>query len=128
MPSLKSPLLIALALLLSIALAPLTYAQQNLLFNPGFEQFGEFGRYAASLGDPDFNFAEGWAGWRSLTPRTESWQNINPLAYPHSGDFKLSGGYSQEIGRSGGTFTAAAYQVVNDIPNGTTLRASVRVI
>ncbi|XWX03473.1 LysM peptidoglycan-binding domain-containing protein [Aggregatilineales bacterium SYSU G02658] len=127
MPSLKSPLLIALALLLSIAFAPLTHAQQNLLFNPGFEQFGEFGRYAASLGDPDFNFAEGWAGWRSLTPRTESWQNINPLAYPHSGGFKLSGGYSQEIGRSGGTFTAAAYQVVNDIPNGTTLRASVRV-
>ncbi len=127
MPRPTNTLLLALVLLLSTVLVPLTHAQQNLLVNPGFEQFGEFGRYTASLGDPDFNFAEGWAGWRALTPRTESWQNINPLAYPHSGDFKLSGGFSQEIGRSGGTFTAAAYQVVNDLPNGTTLRASVRV-
>lgn len=127
MPRPKTPLLIALVLLLSMAIAPLTHAQDNLLINPGFEQFNGFGRYTASLGDPDFNFAEGWAGWRSLTPRNESWQNINPLAYPHSGDFKLGGGFSQEIGRSGGTFTAAAYQVVNNIPNGTTLRASVRV-
>jgi LysM repeat protein len=40
---------------------------------------------------------------------------------------KYEGDASQNIGRGSGTFTAAAYQIVNDIPEGTTLHFSVWV-
>jgi LysM repeat protein len=101
---------------------------QNLLVNPSFEQGGDFPPYTASMGDPNFNFAQGWAGWLTQTPRNFDWQNVKIDAYPHSGQYKVSGNYSQDMGRSGGTFTAAAYQIVNGIANGTTLQATAKVL
>jgi LysM repeat protein len=115
---------LSLSLMFSMSLSAQT---QNLLVNPSFEQFGDFGRYAAAQGDPEFNFAEGWSGWQTQTPRNFEWQNVKVLAFPHSGSFKVSGNYSQDIGRSGGTWTAAAYQIVNNIANGTKLQATAKV-
>lgn len=107
-----------------LCLAP-TFAQSNLLANAGFEQGAEFGVYQAVANDPNFNVAPGWSGWITFTPRNESWQNVSVFAFPHPGQFKRSGGFSQDIGRSGGTFTASIFQTVANIPAGTTLRASV---
>jgi LysM repeat protein len=115
---------ISLGLMFTVSLSAQT---QNLLVNPSFEQFGDFGRYVAAQGDPEFNFAEGWSGWQTQTPRNFEWQNVKVLAFPHSGSFKVSGSYSQDIGRSGGTWTAAAYQIVNNIANGTKLQATAKV-
>jgi LysM repeat protein len=123
---LLTTLTMGLLVLLALSL-PLTAQTTNLLVNPSFEQGGEFASYQASLGDPEFNFAQGWGGWFTQTPRVESWQNIKPFAYPHPGSLKVSGNFSQDIARGGGTFTAAAFQIVNNIPEGTKLQATVKV-
>ena len=121
-----------LMLLLVFVMIPfsitLTAQSQNLLVNPSFEQGGDFPPYTASMGDPNFNFAQGWAGWLTQTPRNFDWQNVKIDAYPHSGQYKVSGNYSQDMGRAGGTFTAAAYQIVSNIPNGTKLQATAKVL
>jgi hypothetical protein len=118
---------IIIVLVLSLlALAPLNAQSTNLLFNPGFEQGGEFSAYQSSLGDPEFNFAQGWAGWITFTPRNFDWQNIRTFAFPHNGNFKTEGNNSQNVGRAGGTYTVAAYQTVNNINNGTQLQATVK--
>lgn len=106
--------------------APQVQAQTNLLQNPDFENAGEYRR---STIDPraDFAFANGWDGWETNSPSTESWMNIDAIAFPHDGSFKYNGSVSQNIGRGDATFTAAVYQVVNNIPEGTTLRASAWV-
>lgn len=117
---------LVLLALFAIALVPNTQAQANLLENPGFNNSGS---YQASRQFPrgDFNFAPGWDGWQTNSPSVESWQNINPIAFPHTGSFKREGDASQNIGRGDATFTAAAFQVVGDIAEGTTLRANVWV-
>lgn len=96
-------------------------AQQNLLENPGFE-----GSYV-SAGRFDFTFAPGWSGWYTNSPSTESWMNVDPIAYPHPGQFVRAGTFSQDMGRGGGTFTGAIYQVVPNVAEGTTLRFSADV-
>lgn len=101
----------------------------NLLTNPSFEQGDEFGGpYRAQGGDPFFNFAPGWSGWITFSPRNYDWQNVRADAYPNSRpEPVVSGNFAQNVSRSGGTFTAAAYQEVSNIAEGTALRASVKV-
>lgn len=96
-------------------------AQTNLLQNGGFENAGQYQR-ASAFGRADFTFASGWDGWHASSPRSESWMNLDPIAFPHSGSSRHNGLVSQNIGRGSATFTAAAFQVVNNIPEGTKLR------
>lgn len=105
---------------------PAAQAQDNLLQNGGFENGGPFGNYQ-TFGRADFAIARPWVGWYTNSPRTESWMNEDPIAFPHSASFKREANFSQNLGRGFATFTAGVYQVVNDIPEGTTLRASVWV-
>lgn len=102
-----------------VGLFPAT-AQGNLLQNPGFDNSGS---YRASGGTENFNFAPGWNGWWTNSPSTTEWMNIKPDGYPQT-NIKRGGDAAQEIGRGGGTFTAAAYQVVNGIQEGTALTAT----
>ena len=96
-------------------------AQSNLLNDPGFE--GDY----TGRGRPDFNIPSAWGGWYTETPRTESWMNVPPLAFPHTASFKREGGKSLHIARGSGTFTASVFQIVPNIQPGTVLRASVWV-
>ncbi|MCA9888136.1 MAG: LysM peptidoglycan-binding domain-containing protein [Anaerolineae bacterium] len=98
-------------------------AQTNLLENPSFERGGEYHQVSASEEDGTiFNVAPAWNGWIALTPKTEVWMNEPPNGYPHSGSYKRSGNFSQDISRGFGTFTASVFQTVPNIPEGTTLR------
>ena len=112
-------------LLFTLAAAFPIQAQSNLLTNPGFENVPNY----VPFGRNDFTIAPGWGGWWTPAPRTESWMNIEPIAFPESrGDFRRDGAFSQNIGRGQGTFTAALYQTVPNIAPGTTLRFSVDVL
>jgi hypothetical protein len=113
-----------MVLFISILPIPNTQAQDNLLQNPGFENTDQ--GYAQAYGRFDFTIARGWNGWYTQSPKIYDWMNIEPNAFPHSGQYKIEG-FSQEIARGGGTFTAAVYQQVPNIPEGTTLRASAYV-
>ncbi len=97
-------------------------AQENLLTNPGFENAGQYVDQRPAGSSYALAMAPGWQGWFTKQPSTADWMNIDPIAYPHTAEFTHEGNTSQNIGRGGGTFTAAAYQIVNDIPEGTTLR------
>lgn len=97
-------------------------AQENLLTNPGFET-----DYSGRMGRGDFNFAAGWDGWFTDAPHTEAWMNVPPTGYPHSGPFRRSGTNAQSIAKGGGTFTAAAFQRVQNIPEGAVVRGSAWV-
>ena len=120
-------LLALLGLVITINIhAPEVQAQTNLLQNGGFEQPGSYTRSSVDS-RTDFNFAPGWDGWETNSPSTESWMNIDSIAFPHTGSFKYAGGTSQNIGRGDATFTAAAFQIVPNIAEGTTLRASAWV-
>lgn len=94
-------------------------AQENLLVDPGFD-----GQYRPS-GRSDYNFPPPWQGWWTNSPSTESWMNVDPLAFPHSASSKRSGTFSLHMNRGFGTFTGAAWQEVTNIAPGTRLRASV---
>lgn len=96
-------------------------AQDNLLSNAGFE-YNYSGR-----GRGDFNFAENWGGWFTESPRSEGWMNLPPNAFPHTSYYKYSGTTAQSISKGGGTFTAAAYQEVGNIPAGAIVRGSAFV-
>lgn len=97
-------------------------AQQNLLVNAGFES-----DYSGRAGRGDFNFPSGWDGWWTDAPSTEAWMNVPPTGYPHSGPFRRSGANAQSIAKGGGSFTAAAIQIVDNIPAGAQLQGSVWV-
>lgn len=120
-------LLVMLLLMVGFMPANPSAAQDNLLQNPGFNDAGSYRDQRPNGSTYPFAFAPGWNGWQTLSPRTQSWQNIEPIAFPHSADNRYEGNASQNIGRGGGTFTAAAYQIVNNIPEGTTLNFSVWV-
>ncbi|MGB1286745.1 MAG: LysM peptidoglycan-binding domain-containing protein [Aggregatilineales bacterium] len=110
--------LILMAVLLSLPAG----AQDNILTNGGFE-----GNYSAdSTGVPELNFAPGWRGWWTETPKTAVWQNERPNGYPHTGSTKRSGNRSQNVGRGFATFTAAASQTIQVNP-GDRLRGSAWV-
>lgn len=119
----------ALMFLLLVALMPqpglLAQDGDNLLENGSFDGPGS---YRPVNFKSDFTFAAGWSGWYTNNPSTESWMNLDPIAYPHTADFRYDGNASQNIGRGDATFTAAAYQIVNGIAEGTTLRASAWVL
>jgi LysM repeat protein len=113
--------------LLVSSLVPVS-AQTNLLQNPGFNGSGQYldmvqvGVTLPRIENQAFSFAPGWFGWYTNAPRTETWMNIDPIAFPHTGGTKQEGDASQNVGRGDGTFTAAAYQTINNIADGTTLR------
>jgi LysM repeat protein len=122
--------LLLVTLLLIVAITP-TAAQtttNNLLENPDFNGAGNYRDQRPAGSTYPFAFAPGWGGWQTLSPRTASWMNIEPIAFPHTASRKYDkGDASQNIGRGSGTFTAAAHQTVNNIAEGTTLRFSVWV-
>lgn len=123
---------IGIILLLLLVLHVLTITNDaqtddtNLLENPGFNDPGQY-RPATDFPRFDFNFASGWQGWYTNEPSTEPWMNINPVAYPHTGNIKRDGNAAQQIGRGDATFTAAAYQIVQSLNTPSTLRASAWV-
>ncbi len=98
-------------------------AQENLLTSPGFET-----NYSGRTGRGDFNFPAGWDGWYTEAPRSEAWMNQPPNAFPHTSFFKYSGTSALSISKGGGTFTAAAFQEVSDIPAGAIVRGSAFVL
>lgn len=90
-------------------------AQTNLLVNPNFESpYGGIGT------------ANGWDGGSVKTPHTETWMNIDAIFTAQRATV-YEGTLSQEMGRSGGTFTAAVWQKVDNIQAGTRLRFNVWV-
>lgn len=91
-------------------------AQTNLLQNGTFD-----GTYHG------MGTAPNWEGWYTNSPQTQGWMNVNPNFYPHTGSLKRGGSASQNIGRDGGTFTAAVWQRVDNMPEGTALTASAWV-
>jgi len=111
--------------IVSIMPRPAVEAQDNLLTNGSFDGPGS---YSPVNFKSDFTFAQGWSGWFTTSPSTESWMNQSPIAYPHTADFKYDGNASQNIGRGDATFTAAAFQIVDGIAEGTTLEASAWVL
>ncbi len=135
-------------LALSITIAPQkARAQTNLLTDPGFESTAVWKNVTSAADDSaSFNVAPAWNGWLTTTG-SETWQNVIPNGYPHSKRFEgepfvRSGNRSQNIGRGGGTFTAAVYQtvaveeganvigsayVVMDIPAGANSQARVGI-
>lgn len=99
-----------------------TTAQENLLQNPGFNQSGNYVDQRPSGSEYPFAIAPGWNGWQTLSPSTESWMNIEPIAFPHTAAFKREGDASQNIGRGDATFTAAVYQTIGGVAEGSTYR------
>jgi LysM repeat protein len=121
-------LLLVTLLLITITPATAQTTTNNLLENPDFNGAGNYRDQRPNGSTYPFAFAPGWGGWQTLSPRTASWMNIEPIAFPHTASRKYDkGDASQNIGRGSGTFTAAAHQTVNNIAEGTTLRFSVWV-
>ncbi|MGJ3239440.1 MAG: LysM peptidoglycan-binding domain-containing protein [Anaerolineae bacterium] len=120
---LKRNLTIVLILMMALWMTSTSTAQDNLLQNPGFNQSGNY----RPSGSQQLAVASGWNGWRTLTPSTASWMNIEPIGFPHTAEFKREGDASQNIGRGDATFTAAVYQTVGGVSEGDTYRFSVWV-
>lgn len=102
-------------ILVSVIIFPVQ-AQTNLLQN------GEFDGIYHGAGTAAY-----WESWSTNQPKTEAWMNIEPFFFPNTGQIKRSGDASQTIVRDGGTFTAAVWQRVDNIPQGTALRATAWV-
>lgn len=88
---------------------PAVFAQDNALRDPGFE-----GTYTGR-GRPDLNIPADWGLWISESPRTETWMNLAPVAFPHRGPDPSphSGTLALNFNKGYATFTAAVYQQVN---------------
>ncbi len=75
-------------------------------------------------GGADFNFPEAWQALAITSPQNEVWQNVRPVAFPHTSRPEVrSGSRSLNINRNFGTFTIAVYQQVQ-VPTGANLSAS----
>jgi LysM repeat protein len=100
--------LLGLCLLLSTTISNAQDAG-NLLRDGGFE-----GTYT-SRGRSDFNIPADWNVWVATAPRTESWMNLEPVAFPHNGPGPnpQSGARAMNFNRGFATFTVAIYQQVN---------------
>lgn len=123
----KRKLTIVLSLMMALWLTISASAQDNLLQNPGFNQSGSYVDQRPSGSAYDFAIAPGWSGWQTLSPSTQSWMNIEPIAFPHTGSLKREGDASQNIGRGDGTFTTAVYQNIGGVAEGNTYRFNVWV-
>jgi len=110
-------------LALGLTLASSIQAQANLLTNPGFEDAKS---YEAQQNNADFNFAQGWQGWYTNSPSAYDWQNLAPIAFPHT-EIVREGSVAQEMARSGATFTAATFQTIEAIAAGTILEGAAWV-
>lgn len=115
-------LTIMLVCIMALWMTITTTAQENLLQNPGFNQSGNYVDQRPSGSAYPFAIAPGWNGWQTLSPSTESWMNIEPIAFPHTAAFKREGDASQNIGRGDATFTAAVYQTIGGVAEGSTYR------
>jgi len=97
-----------MALLLGVGLLPALSAvvAQGGLLDGGFE-----GTYTGR-GRPDLNIPADWGLWVSEAPRTETWMNRSPVAFPHRGPDPApqSGALAMNFNRGYETFTAAIYQ------------------
>jgi uncharacterized protein YgiM (DUF1202 family) len=97
--------------------SPASAQATNLLIDPGFE--GE--QYVLVSIDPvdstTFSVPQGWSGGVARSPSTESWMNVQPTGFPHTGPFVLSGGRSLHVARGFATFTAWVTQQVSVQPN-----------
>lgn len=98
----------------------------NLLTNPSFEASGNYTVVLASNEEGTvFGVPSGWDGWITTTPRAETWMNLVPDGYPHTGLFKFDGSRSLSISRGFASFTTAVYQRVS-VAAGTNVRGSAR--
>ncbi|MBW4437395.1 MAG: LysM peptidoglycan-binding domain-containing protein [Pleurocapsa minor GSE-CHR-MK-17-07R] len=104
-------LCLIVVLLASLAAAPVS--AQNSLIDPSFE-----GNYS-NRGRADFNIPDGWQIWFAESPRTESWMNLQPVAFPHNGPGPnpYEGARALNLNKGYATFTAAVYQQVNVAAN-----------
>ncbi|MEM9952844.1 MAG: LysM peptidoglycan-binding domain-containing protein [Chloroflexota bacterium] len=125
MPTRK--LTIVLIALSALWMSITSNAQDNLLQNGGFNNSGNYVDQRPAGSEQSFAIAPGWNGWQTNSPSTQSWQNIGPIAFPHTGDSKREGDASQNIGRGDATFTAAVYQTIGGVAEGNTYRFSAWV-
>ncbi len=116
-----SGLFLLIFALISFGTVPLVSTAQdgNLLRDGGFE-----GSYTGR-GRGDLNIPADWQLWFTESPRSEFWQNLPPVAFPHRGpDPNPHGGImSLNINKGFATYTAAVYQQV-PVNVGATLTAS----
>jgi len=88
----------------------------NLLQDPSFESA------FTGRGRPDLNLPAGWNIFIATTPRNEVWQNLEPVAFPHTTQPEIQdGNQSLNINRGFATFTVAVYQQVS-VPEGASVR------
>ena len=73
-------LLISLMFIISMS----SHAQDNLLENPGFDSSGSYNDQRPAGSVYSFAIAPGWGGWFTMSPSTQNWMNIEPIAYPLS--------------------------------------------
>jgi|GEM_PF-4972263 len=90
----------------------------NLLQDPGFE-----GAYTGR-GRSDFNIPAPWGVWFTEQPRSFSWQNLPPVAFPHRTAPQIhSGSLSLNMNKGFATFTASVFQQVS-VPVGVRVQAN----
>lgn len=123
----KRKFTIMLLILTALWITITSNAQENLLQNPGFNGSGNYVDQRPAGGTQPFAIAPGWSGWQTTSPSTQSWMNLEPIAFPHTGTTKREGDASQNVGRGDATFTAAVYQTIGGVAEGNTYRFSVWV-
>ncbi len=110
------PLLLIALFLVS---APLAAQDGNALRDGGME-----GTYT-QRGRADLNIPADWSFWYTEAPRSETWQNLPPVGFPHNGPGPNphSGGRAVNLNKGFATFTAALYQQVS-VQQGANVTAS----
>ncbi|MBE2268684.1 MAG: LysM peptidoglycan-binding domain-containing protein [Anaerolinea sp.] len=113
--------LLFLTTILLIAL-PVTHIDgqdANALRDGGME-----GSYT-SRGAADLNVPAEWSFWFATSPRSESWQNLQPVGFPHNGPGPNphSGARAVNLNKGFATFTAALFQQVT-VTQGANVTAS----
>ena len=90
----------------------------NYVQDPGFE-----GSYTGR-GSADLNIPSAWQFTFFESPRDYEWQNLRPVAFPHTNYPEVrNGSKALNINRNYATFTAVVYQQVS-VPANITVRAS----
>lgn len=112
--------IIPLFLLLCFLIAIPAFGQDaNALRDGGMENA------YTSRGRADLNVPAEWNFWFTEAPRSESWQNLPPVGFPHNGPGPNphSGARALNLNKGFATFTAALYQQVT-VQQGTNVTAS----